>query len=40
MASAGRLIALDFTTLTTTVTEKPAHPDCPVCQHQATGAHL
>jgi molybdopterin/thiamine biosynthesis adenylyltransferase len=40
MASAGRLIALDFTTLTTTVTEKPAHPDCPVCQQQATGAHL
>jgi len=31
MASAGRLVALDFPTLTTTVMEKPPHPQCGIC---------
>jgi hypothetical protein len=31
MASAGKLVVLDFASLTTTVFEKPAYPDCPVC---------
>jgi molybdopterin-synthase adenylyltransferase len=37
MASAGRLVVLDFATLTTTVSEKPAHPDCAVCGHLPKG---
>lgn len=39
MATAGRLVVLDFATLKTTITDKPAHPDCPVCQHQTHEAH-
>jgi len=31
VASAGRMILLDFSTLTTLVYERPAHPDCPIC---------
>lgn len=37
MATAGRLVVLDFTTLATTITEKPAHPDCPVCSRGTGG---
>ena len=37
MASAGRLVVLDFATLTTTVSEKPPHPDCPICGHLPKG---
>lgn len=29
--SAGRMILLDFSTLTTLVYERPPHPDCPIC---------
>ncbi len=38
MASAGHLVTIDFATLTTNVTEKPAHPDCPICAHLQQGA--
>ena len=31
MASAGKLVVLDFASLTTTVSDKPAYPNCPVC---------
>lgn len=37
MATAGRLVVLDFAKLTTTVSEKPAHPDCPVCKQNSHG---
>jgi molybdopterin/thiamine biosynthesis adenylyltransferase len=37
MASAGRLVVLDFKTLTTNVSAKPAHPECPVCAHLPRG---
>jgi molybdopterin-synthase adenylyltransferase len=37
MATAGRLVVLDFASLTTTVTDKPAHPDCPVCKQDSLG---
>jgi molybdopterin-synthase adenylyltransferase len=32
MASAGRLVAMDFATLRTSVTEKPSHPRCHICR--------
>ncbi|WP_394834722.1 ThiF family adenylyltransferase [Pendulispora rubella] len=32
MASAGKLVVIDFATLTTKVVEKPQHPDCRTCK--------
>lgn len=31
MASAGKLVVVDFATLAIDIREKPAHPDCPIC---------
>jgi molybdopterin-synthase adenylyltransferase len=40
MASAGRLVVLDFFSLTTTVTDKPAHPRCTICRYPRPKAWL
>lgn len=32
MATAGKLVVIDFATLETSVTEKPQHPQCPACR--------
>jgi molybdopterin-synthase adenylyltransferase len=32
MATAGKLVVIDFATLTMTATDKPQHPRCPICR--------
>lgn len=40
LASAGRSILVDFSTLKLTEYDRPAHPDCPICRAANTGSSL